>query len=376
MKGEITTAGSEYLAKTRGPATRDAACLAGARQRNVQIVGKTNLSEFAIGVSGANDYFGTPLNPLNPRRRLVPGGSSSGCAVAVATGIADVAFGTDTAGSIRVPAACCGVVGLKTTFGLISLRDVFPVSPRRLDTVGPIARDIPRLVQGMDLLQPGFAARYRQAATNRSSARSIRIGRLYVRGTDAKIDQAVDAALATAGFRVVTLNAAFAEEWDQALKDGGTVAAADAWLSDYEYLGKRGVSGITKATLRVGELEYNTGYAAALSRRKAWQRSLRQVFRGVGFIATPTLLKLPPKISRFGRSALLEQRVFDIQNTVAVNFAGNPALSIPIPVEDEVVPVIGLQLIGPPRSEAELLQVGRLIESKYRPPGGRPAELP
>src|ERR1041385_3828590 len=122
VQGVVTTAGSQLLSRTRAPAEKDAPCLAIARQRNVLIVGKANLSEFAAAPSGFNDYFGTPASPLNIWRRLLPGGSSCGSAVAVASGMADVAFGTDTAGSIRVPAACSGIVGLKTTFGLVSLK--------------------------------------------------------------------------------------------------------------------------------------------------------------------------------------------------------------------------------------------------------------
>jgi amidase len=143
MKGLVTTAGSEYFAKTSPPATGDAECLAIARERNVRIIGKTNLSEFAVAPSGLNEYFGTPKNPFSKWRKFIPGGSSSGSAVAVARGMADVAFGTDTAGSIRVPAACCGIVGLKTTFGLISLKSVLPIDPNHLDTVGPMAKDKP-----------------------------------------------------------------------------------------------------------------------------------------------------------------------------------------------------------------------------------------
>ena len=131
MKGVVTTAGSGFFSQTHQPAEKDAACLAVARRRKVQIVGKTNMTEFAISPSGMNEYFGTPVNPL--KRSLIPGGSSSGNAVAVASGMADVAFGTDTAGSIRVPAACCGIVGLKTTFGLIPIEGVYPVEPH-LDT--------------------------------------------------------------------------------------------------------------------------------------------------------------------------------------------------------------------------------------------------
>ena len=157
MKGEVTTAGSQYLAKNSPPAPQDAALMGRVRRSDVAIVGKTNLTEFALGTTGANEYFGTPINPLDHHR--IPGGSSSGSAVAVANDEADVAFGSDTAGSIRVPAACCGILGLKTTFGLIPLKGVFPLSPKHLDTIGPMAKDVPNLVKGMELLDPGFSTR-------------------------------------------------------------------------------------------------------------------------------------------------------------------------------------------------------------------------
>ena len=363
IKGVVTTAGSEYVAKTGAPASRDAECLEGARRRNVRIVGKTNLTEFAFGGSGMNEYFGTPKNRLNGRRRLIPGGSSSGSAVAVATGMADVAFGTDTAGSVRVPAACCGILGLKTTFRLVSLKGVFPLSPGNLDTVGPMAKDIPHLVQGMDLLQEGFAARYKKAVATKPSARDIKIGRLYIDGTDPAIDKALDLALAAKHFRIVKLNRAFKAKWDEADKHGRTLAVADAWLNDRKYLDKRGVTGTTKAGILLGELEYKNNYRAAKLARSEWQHTLRQVFKKVDFIAVPTLQKLPPRIPFFGRSAAFEALVLDIQNTEAVNFAGNPALAIPIPVEAKDVRVTSLQLIGPRLSEADLLNAGRLIES-------------
>jgi amidase len=364
MKGVVTTAGSQYLADTSPPAQRDAQCLAISRQRNVQIVGKTNLSEFAVAPSGLNEYFGTPRNPFSKlSRRIIPGGSSSGSAVAVARGEAEVAFGTDTAGSIRVPAACCGIVGLKTTFGLVSLKGVFPIEPNHLDTVGPMAKDIAHVVQGMDLLQTGFAARYRAAVAAKSSAKSIRIGRLYLDGTDPKIDKAIDAALAQAEFQVIPLDEAFRTKWDQAKKDGDTVAAAGAWTSDRKYFGKPGVSAKTEEIIALGEFEYTVNYRNALKRQANWQYALRQVFKKVDFIALPTLQKLPPTIPSLGSTALFEAYVLGLQNTAAVNFAGNPALAIPIPVNDKTVPVTSLQLIGPRLSEAELLNAGRLIEA-------------
>lgn len=364
LKGVVTTAGSEYVAKTSPPATRDADCLAIARERNVQIVGKTNLSEFAVAPSGMNDYFGTPKNPFSGWQKFIPGGSSSGSAVAVANGSVDVAFGTDTAGSIRVPAACCGIVGLKTTFGLVSLKGVFPIEPKHLDTVGPMAKDVDHVVQGMDLLQNGFAARYRAAVAAKPSAKSIRIGRLYLDGTDPKIDKAIDAALARAEFQVLQLNQAFKAKWDQAKKDGDTVAAAGAWISDRKYFDKLiGVSARTKAIIALGEFDYTTNYRNALQRQGAWQHALAQVFKTVDFIALPTLRRVPPTIPLVGNIALLEALVLGVQNTVAVNFAGNPALAIPIPMDDGKFPATSLQLIGPRSSEADLLNAGRLIEA-------------
>src|SRR5207302_2690319 len=153
MEGVPTTAGCPAVADDAKPADRDARCLAGARAAGARIVGKANLHELAFGASGVNGWFGTPANPLDPA--LVPGGSSSGSAVAVATGEADVAYGSDTGGSIRIPAACCGVAGLKTTWGRIPLAGGRPLAPG-LDTVGPMARDVAGLTAGMALLEPGF----------------------------------------------------------------------------------------------------------------------------------------------------------------------------------------------------------------------------
>ena len=363
-KGVVTTAGSEYVAENSRPATSDAACLMISRARNVLIVGKTNLSEFAVAPSGINDFFGTPRSPLSKKSSLVPGGSSCGSAVAVANGLADVAFGTDTAGSIRVPAACCGIVGLKTTFGLVSLKGVFPIEPEHLDTVGPMAKDIDRVVKGMDLLQNGFVARYQAAVAAKPSAKKIRIGRLYLTGTDPKIDKAIDDALVRAQFQVVPLDKAFKEKWDQAKKDGNTVAAAGVWISYRKYFDKpTGVSARTKAIIAWGEFHFATSYQNALRRQAAWQQALDETLQKVDFIALPTLQKLPPALSKV---ALFEAQMLNLQNTVAVNFAGNPALAMPIPLDNKIFPATSLQLVGPRLSEAALLNAARLVEERYR----------
>jgi amidase len=382
IKGTVTTAGSQYLAKTSAPAERDAKCLSLARQSNVQIVGKTNLTEFALGVTGMNEYYGTPINPLE--RDRIPGGSSSGSAVAVADGQADVAFGSDSAGSIRVPAACCGILGLKTTFGLVPLDGVFPLSPKHLDSVGPMAKDVPNLVRGMELLDTGFSARYEAAVARKPSAKEIKIGRLYLDGTDPRIERALDAALTATGFEVVRLNEpsktewkrttagfrsvrpenAFKAQWEKAQVDASAVAMGGGWLSNRQYLGKSGVALTTQATIRLGELQYNTAYKAALKAQPDWQRKLGRVFDSVDFIALPVLKSLPPHKLLFERSAIFELRALALQNTVAVNYAGNPAIAIPIPFQGGGFPLTSLQLIGPRFSEAGLVNAARLIMTK------------
>ena len=365
MKGVVTTAGSKRLARNGAPAEKDASCLAIARQRNVQFVGKANLSEFAVAPSGFNEYFGTPASPLSSSRKLLPGGSSCGSAVAVASGMADVAFGTDTAGSIRVPAAWCGVVGLKTTHGLVPLEGVFPIEPEHLDTVGAIGKDIAHTVQGMDLLQNRFAALYAAVVAASPSAQGIRIGRLTLPGTDPKIDQAVDEALAKTGFQVVPLDDGVLKEWERAEKDGNTIAAAGVWISDKGFLYASGVSARTKTVIRAGWTVNRTSYDEAVARQAGWQNTLKEIFKKVDFIALPTVQTPPKPIPSF-KIGVMEARMLNLQNTVAVNFAGNPALALPIPLHDAEVAVTSLQLIGPWLDEAQLLNAGRLVEAAVK----------
>ena len=146
--------------------------------------------------------------------------------------------------------------------------------------------------------------------------------------------------------------------------DGKVVALGDAWYNDEKYANQKGVSLLTKLVVAMGEVEYNFGYKDAVKRKAAWQRELRTVFRQVDFIAMPTLQGLPPKMPFWGSDVIFELRVFNMQNTLPVNYAGNPALAIPIsmPPEGKAIPVTSLQLVGPRLSEAALLNAGRLIE--------------
>src|SRR3954451_16532245 len=198
MAGVVTTAGCRALADNALPAERDAPLLREIRRREaageVWIVGKTNLHELAYGTTGANPWWGTSVNPRYPT--LYPGGSSSGSATAVAAGEALVALGSDTGGSVRIPAACCAIAGLKTTHGRVPLTGVWPLAPS-LDTIGPMAVDVAGLVAGMQLLEPGFVV-----------APSAPTPLVRFRGIDTHpvIDAAVDEALAAAELDVVDID--------------------------------------------------------------------------------------------------------------------------------------------------------------------------
>src|SRR6267154_569810 len=181
VEGLPTTAGCQVIAEQASPAAVDAPVVAAARRAGARIVGKTNLTELCWSASGVNPWLGTPPNPLDPRR--LPGGSSSGSAVAVATGEADVALGTDTGGSVRIPAACCGIVGLKTTWGRVPVEGVYPLA-RSLDTGGPLGADVAAVERGMRLIEPGFAA----------GSGELSVARIRPE-TDPAVDPAVDAAI-------------------------------------------------------------------------------------------------------------------------------------------------------------------------------------
>src|SRR5689334_21868460 len=186
IEGSPTTAGSRAVADRAEPAATDARVVATARAQGARIVGKANLTEFCLAADGVNPWFGTPVNPLDPAR--VPGGSSSGSAVAVATGEADVAFGTDTAGSVRIPAACCGIAGLKTTWGRVPLDGVYPLASS-MDTVGPLGANVAAVELGMRLIDPGFAGASAEAPG--------RVGRIRP-APDLGVDPATDAEIGRA----------------------------------------------------------------------------------------------------------------------------------------------------------------------------------
>src|SRR5436305_1421151 len=350
VKGVPTTAGCRAVERTAQAATADGACRAGARASGARLVGKANLHELAMLPIGTNPWFGTPVNPRDPD--LSPGGSSSGSAVAVATDEADVAIGSDTGGSVRVPSACCGTAGLKTTHGRIPLDGVWPLAPS-LDTIGPMAATVSGLTVGMQLLEPGFAP-------SASPARVV--GRVRTSGHP-DIEAAIDAALRAAEFEVV------AAEWD--LVDPGAQAFApiffaEMWDVDHELVAgnPEDVGPDIAQTVAVADM-FRPGVDDARQTLEEWRRALVELFRRVEVLALPTMPIFPPRIDEIDDDSLLPMIIEITKHVAPFNTAGVPATAQPVPAPGHRLPA-SLQLVGPLGSEELLVATAAKVEAAVR----------
>jgi len=341
VAGVPTTMGCAAVAEWAGPAVEDAACVTSARAAGARIVGKTNLHELCYGVTGINQWYGTPVNPLDSA--LVPGGSSSGSAVAVATDEVDVGYGTDTGGSVRIPAACCGVAGLKTTWGRVPLTGVWPLAPT-LDTVGPLGRDVAGLVTGMRLLESGFTP----------AGEVVIVGRLRIPGVRPDHDAAVDRALASWGVEVVEVNL---PGWAAADAAFEIVIATEAYTADRHLVERHPdrVGPLVARRVRAGAAVTSEAYDAALIARSAWQAELAEVFGRVQLLALPTMAIPVP--------ALVDPAAGPGMNALTrpFNLSGSPALSLPLGGAGN-----SLQLIGPAYGEELLCSAGADAERAAR----------
>jgi amidase len=347
VQGVPTTAGSRALERKAAPAERDAACLAGARSAGARLVGKANLHEFAMLPIGTNPWFGTPTNPLDPM--LIPGGSSSGSAVAVATGEADVALGSDTGGSVRVPAACCGVAGLKTTHGRVSLAGVWPLA-ESFDTIGPIASTVAGLVVGMQLLEPGFAPSAVPART---------VGRLPTSGHPA-LEAAVDDALRSAEFEVVALdwndfeagNSCFRTIYFNEIPDADHELAQ----ADPENVGADVIQALGMVDL------FRPGLEEARAQLVGWRSALLALFDQVELLALPTLPIFPPRLEDVSGDSMLAAVIELTRHVSLFNAAGVPCTAQPVTVADSKLPG-SVQLVGSLGAEELLLATAQRLEA-------------
>ena len=361
VEGAKTSAGSRLVLSRARVAKKDASLLDGARRQGAQIVAKTNLNELAFGSTGINPWFGTPLNPLNPE--LVPGGSSSGSAVGVATGEIDLSFGSDTGGSIRIPSACCGVFGLKTTQGRVPLDGVWPLS-QSLDTVGPMAADSNRLEEAMALLEPGFSVRKLDRpgialieGSGDSESLTAIFGVLGLTGLE--IDSVADPGLGRA--REAGIRIMFKEALDN----------NRALLAESHRLDPAIVERFAQARNVTGK-----DLAWAIGVRAEFGSRLDELLSRSQFLALPTLKVAIPSLGT-GRFAPLNA------NTMPFNLAGVPAVAIPVPLSaglksclnlsdgfapmgfraDGVQPMpLSIQIVGRENAEEELVGLAQLLE--------------
>ena len=335
------------------------------------IIGRTGLHEFAFGFTSENPHFGPVRNPWDSD--LSPGGSSGGSGAAVAGGIVPAAIGTDTGGSIRVPAALCGVVGLKVTHGRVPLTGVTPLAPS-LDTVGPIARTVGDAsavyfaIAGDDPRDPWSVPAPVEAVGAPRDPASVRVGipkQWMAAPTDQTTRDAFQAAVARlldAGASVETVDdPGLAVTEAAGLASSGEIYRIhrERWESEPERYGSDVGARLSKAAtvgldVMVDAMAWDAGARHALAR----------LFRRFDVLITPTVGS-SRKVIGDAEMDVDGERIFHrtviAQNTWPVNRVGNPALAMPIESGD--APPASLQLIGPRWGEAGLLAIGSGLES-------------
>jgi len=363
--GVPTTASS--LVRRNHRAHDDAPVTARLRAAGAVFIGKTNLHEFAFGTTSDDSGFGPARHPLDPSRS--PGGSSGGSAISVATGMALASVGTDTGGSIRIPAAACGIVGLKPEWGEIPAAGVVPLS-RQLDHVGPMTRSVADAWLLYDIMR-GAA---HEGVPSPVSVRGVRVGvpRGYLfdrvhEDVEARVVEAIER-LASAGAHVVDVEIPHVTDTVSVylalvLADGAEYHAATLESQPQDYTPN------VRFRLEMGRYVMAEDYVRALGLRERLVRAVDHALEGVDVLAAPALAIPAPPIgaatvpvkggSEVVRSAML-------RNTQLFNLSRHPAISIPCGATREGLPV-GLQLVGHRRGTARLLHDALAAEAVLAP---------
>lgn len=307
-----------------------------------RIVGKATLHELAFGVTGINDWAGTAVNPLDPRR--IPGGSSSGSAVAVASGVAEIALGTDTGGSIRIPAACCGVVGLKPSFGRISRAGVVPAQSS-LDCVGPFARDMAGINFAMAALDPGFVP---------LPIAPVRIARLDLPAAP-EVGAAIDDVLERSGFTVSSIPP---PDLDAAFEAGLAIINRENFVAFGHLLGRGLLGADVETRLAAAGAVTDAHLDRAEKVRAAFQAEVDGLLERFDLLALPTMAALPPTIEEVRRDRSAVGLTAYVR---PFNLSGHPALALPVPSRAGFP--ASLQLVARRGADARLCAAGRRIEA-------------
>jgi len=375
-RGVRTTAGSPLFADYIPD--HDAAAVERMVQAGAVLVGKTNMHELAYGITSANPHFGVVRNPHDPAR--IPGGSSGGSAAAVASGMALAALGSDTGGSIRIPAAFCGVVGLKPTYGRVSRFGMLPLS-FSMDHAGPITSSVRdaglvlNAIAGFDSRDPASSSfpveDYLPAGEG--SLDGVRIGlpeNFYFERVTPEARQAVERGAELAGQHGAHVQPVRVPDVDAVNTIGRVLLLAEAAAALTPYLPERASFGDdVRALLDQGRLIPATGYVNAQRLRRIQQEEFRLLWRRVDVLLTPTVPLGAPKI---GETAVeIEGRVEDVRLAATrlvrgMDVLGLPALTLPCGLDSNGMP-LGLQIIAPEFREAALLRVAAAVERVLGP---------
>ena len=364
--GIRTTAGSKFFADN--VPNSDAFVIEKLKQAGATIMGKTNTHEIALGVTGNNPHYGAAHNPWNTD--LIPGGSSSGSAIAVATGMALGALGTDTGGSIRIPASLCGVVGFKPTFGRVSTRGVFPLS-WNLDHVGPLTtcvRDAALLLQVIsiyDAIDPGsikmITGDYLGHLVDDIQGKKVTLGvGEFVESADPEVLNAVrDTAkvFESLGCKVQEVNVSWMREAALAnatmTRSDGAAVHRDRLRENPEMFGED-----VLRRLQEGAKTTSTEYALARRTQTEVKKRCELFFESTDFLIIPSTPIVAPAIA--GNDAV-EQAARLTRFTAPFNLAGLPAISIPCGFTKAGLP-IGLQIVSKAWGDAKVLNAAYAYE--------------
>ncbi|WP_297310741.1 amidase [Neptuniibacter sp.] len=342
VAGSPTVAGSPALADA-APAETNAAVVQALLDANCKLAGKTTMHELAFGMTGLNEWAGTPVNHRFPD--FIPGGSSSGSAVAVANSLADFSLGTDTGGSIRVPATCCGVFGFKPTFGRVSREGVQP-EQTTLDCVGPFADSAEVLIEAMRIIDSSFKP------VQLNDLSGVNFGLVNVKA-DSVIWAAVYSALHKADVDPEHLSL---PGMDAAFRAGMSLISRETWqaFGDLVATGKLGAD--VESRLKAASQVADTDITEAELVRSSFTREVDQLLEQVDLLVMPTLPTFPMLLSdaKAGKTDL------NISALVRpFNLSGHPALSIPLLAKGGRP--AGLQLIGRKGEDELVCEVARLI---------------
>lgn len=363
VAGSVTTAGSIVL-KDAPPAARDAAAVARLRAAGAVVLGTTNMTEFAFGGLGINPHYGTPPNPFDRRLGRIPGGSSSGAAVSVSDGMALAALGSDTAGSVRMPAAMCGIVGFKPTARRVPLAGTIPLAAT-LDSVGPLARSVAlcALVDAVLANEPAEVPPPRPLS-------GLRIAVLQTLVLD-DLEPAVAAAFSRAltvlskgGARITEIALPELGKLPQ-LNARGSMIVMEGFAWHRELLRSKQdlYDPMVASRFVAAEKASAADYIALANARARMIESTRAATSGYDALVMPTLqLTAPPIADLEGDESryLAAQRAI-IRNPGVVNFLDRCALTVPCH-EPGTAPV-GLSLVGETMADRDILSIGLSVEA-------------